>query len=110
MLTPEVLAWFGMTGCARELQGLYKVRLGYDILRCSLMSCFNPIQSYLPVRSWRMDMVAFNAVGSCVLDRHAFRKNLEIGKKDFAAIEYLIRKGRRQLEIYSSPGIRNVQR
>lgn len=33
-----------------------------------------------------------------------------LDKKDFAAIEYMIRKGQRQLEMYSSPGIRNILR
>ncbi|KAF2757053.1 hypothetical protein EJ05DRAFT_501595 [Pseudovirgaria hyperparasitica] len=37
-----------------------------------------------------------------------FRKNLSLNKKDFGSIEYMLRKGHRQLEIYSDPGIRNV--
>ncbi|KAI9850452.1 MAG: hypothetical protein M1838_005664 [Thelocarpon superellum] len=40
--------------------------------------------------------------------RTEFRKHIELDKKDFAAIEYLLRKGQRQLELYSSPGITNV--
>lgn len=35
---------------------------------------------------------------------------MDVNKKDFAAIEYLLRRGRRQLEIYASPGVRNVLR
>jgi succinate dehydrogenase assembly factor 1 len=31
-----------------------------------------------------------------------------IGKKDFAAIEYLVRKGKRQLELYSEKDVRDV--
>lgn len=42
--------------------------------------------------------------------RTEFEKNIGLDKKDFAAIEYLLRKGQRQLEIYSSPGIRNIMR
>ncbi|KAK2785427.1 hypothetical protein FQN51_003799 [Onygenales sp. PD_10] len=42
--------------------------------------------------------------------RQEFRKNLSISKKDFSAIEYLLRKGRRQIEMYASPGIRNIVR
>ncbi|PGG96635.1 hypothetical protein AJ79_09508 [Helicocarpus griseus UAMH5409] len=42
--------------------------------------------------------------------RNEFRKNIDISKKDFAAIEYLLRRGRRQIEMYASPGIRNVVR
>jgi succinate dehydrogenase assembly factor 1 len=45
-----------------------------------------------------------------LLGRDEFRKNLTVDKKDFAAIEYLLRKGQRQLEMYSSPGIRNIMR
>lgn len=41
--------------------------------------------------------------------RAEFQKNILVGKKDFTAIEYLLRKGHRQLEMYSSPGIRNIR-
>lgn len=43
------------------------------------------------------------------LGRTEFEKHMAINKKDFSAIEYLLRKGSRQLEIYSSSGIRNIQ-
>lgn len=42
--------------------------------------------------------------------RREFKKNTALDKKDFSAIEYLLRKGQRQLEIYSSPGIKNILR
>ncbi|KAL5332887.1 complex 1 protein-domain-containing protein [Aspergillus crustosus] len=41
--------------------------------------------------------------------RTEFEKHIHISKKDFNAIEYLLRKGARQLEMYSSPGIRNIR-
>ncbi|BCS24726.1 succinate dehydrogenase assembly factor 1 [Aspergillus puulaauensis] len=41
--------------------------------------------------------------------RTEFEKHMAINKKDFGAIEYLLRKGSRQLEIYSSSGIRNIR-
>lgn len=41
--------------------------------------------------------------------RAEFQKNAGVGKKDFNAVEYLLRKGTRQLEMYSSPGIRNIR-
>jgi succinate dehydrogenase assembly factor 1 len=41
--------------------------------------------------------------------RAEFNKHLSVSKKDFNAIEYLLRKGARQLEMYSSPGIRNIR-
>ncbi|KAH8884439.1 hypothetical protein GQ53DRAFT_829688 [Thozetella sp. PMI_491] len=40
--------------------------------------------------------------------RREFEKNVGIDKKNFAAIEFLLRKGRRQLEIYSSSGITDI--
>lgn len=44
------------------------------------------------------------------LRRDAFKQNALLDKKDFAAIEYLLRKGQRQLEIYSVPDIKNIMR
>ncbi|RDI76378.1 hypothetical protein Vi05172_g13639 [Venturia inaequalis] len=40
--------------------------------------------------------------------RSEFRKHLELNKKDFSTIEFLLRKGNRQLEIYEDPGIKNI--
>lgn len=40
--------------------------------------------------------------------RDEFREHEHISKKDFATIEFLLRKGQRQLEMYESPGIRNI--
>lgn len=42
------------------------------------------------------------------MSRCQFRKNINLEKRDFAAIEYLLRKGQRQLKIYSDPGIKNI--
>lgn len=41
--------------------------------------------------------------------RSEFNKSVNIDKRDFAAIEFLLRKGRRQLEIYSAPGIKDIR-
>ncbi|KAI0203913.1 complex 1 protein-domain-containing protein [Astrocystis sublimbata] len=41
--------------------------------------------------------------------RSEFDKNLSIEKRDFAAIEFLLRKGKRQLEVYSAPGIKDIR-
>lgn len=38
-----------------------------------------------------------------------FQKHRSVNKKDFGAVEYLLRKGHRQLEMYASPGIRNIR-
>ncbi|CRK14077.1 Succinate dehydrogenase assembly factor 1 like protein [Verticillium longisporum] len=41
--------------------------------------------------------------------RAEFQKHLAVDKRDFAAIEFLLRKGRRQVEVYSSPGIKDIR-
>lgn len=43
-----------------------------------------------------------------ILHREEFHKYLHLDKKDFGAIEHLLRKGQRQLEIYESPGITDI--
>lgn len=40
--------------------------------------------------------------------RHQFEQNLALDKKDFGAIEFLLRKGQRQLETYAAPNITNI--
>lgn len=40
--------------------------------------------------------------------RREFAKNIDLDKKDFGAIEFLLRKGNRQLETYAAPNIINV--
>lgn len=42
--------------------------------------------------------------------RQEFERNLGIEKRDFGAIEYMLRRGQRQLEIYEDPGIRDIHR
>ncbi|OCK82862.1 hypothetical protein K432DRAFT_380039 [Lepidopterella palustris CBS 459.81] len=42
--------------------------------------------------------------------RSEFEKNMSLSKKDFSAIEYILRRGHRQLEIYMDPGIKNISR
>lgn len=44
-----------------------------------------------------------------VPNRAEFHKHIAIDKRDFAAIEFLLRKGRRQLEVYSEPGIKDIR-
>ncbi|KAK4636318.1 Succinate dehydrogenase assembly factor 1, mitochondrial [Fulvia fulva] len=40
--------------------------------------------------------------------RHEFERNIGMDKKDFSTIEFLLRKGMRQLEIYEAPNITNI--
>lgn len=42
--------------------------------------------------------------------RKEFEHNVNVDKKDFSAIEFLLRKGSRQLDIYAAPGVRNIAR
>ena len=42
--------------------------------------------------------------------REEFEKNMALDKKDFSSIEFLLRKGQRQFEVYSAPGITNMHR
>ncbi|KAI4679136.1 uncharacterized protein J4E88_006429 [Alternaria novae-zelandiae] len=42
--------------------------------------------------------------------RSEFHKHRDVGKKDFGTIEYLLRRGRNQLETWSEPGIRDIHR
>ncbi|KAF6814262.1 hypothetical protein CSOJ01_04153 [Colletotrichum sojae] len=42
--------------------------------------------------------------------RTEFDKYLTVDKRDFSVVEHLLRKGRRQLETYSSPSIKDVMR
>lgn len=54
--------------------------------------------------SWQTTRKHFEAFA-----RAEFDKNVAIEKRDFAAIEFLLRKGRRQLEAYSGPGIKDIR-
>ena len=42
--------------------------------------------------------------------RDEFKKNISVDKRDFSAIEFMLRKGQRQLDIYSAPGIKDIHR
>jgi len=42
--------------------------------------------------------------------RKEFEKNTNMDKKDFNTIEFLLRKGSRQLDIYSASGVTNIAR
>jgi succinate dehydrogenase assembly factor 1 len=42
------------------------------------------------------------------LRRQEFARNLGVDRKDFGAIEFLLRKGKRQLDAYSAPGIKDI--
>ncbi|KAK1705568.1 hypothetical protein BDP67DRAFT_416176 [Colletotrichum lupini] len=39
-----------------------------------------------------------------------FERYITVDKRDFSVVEHLLRKGRRQLETYSSPSIKDISR
>ena len=41
-------------------------------------------------------------------DRREFQKNRHIDKKDFSAVETLVRMGQRKLELYSMPSVTDI--
>ena len=42
------------------------------------------------------------------MSSNEFQRNIAVDKRDFSAVEFLLRKGRRQLETYSAPDIKNI--
>lgn len=54
-------------------------------------------------------MANYMAMAANLTLRMEFNKNAGIDKKDFVAIEFLLRKGRRQLEDYSDPAIKDCR-
>ncbi|PYH94424.1 hypothetical protein BO71DRAFT_419341 [Aspergillus ellipticus CBS 707.79] len=75
-----------LSGLQREVLSLYR--------RCLRETRKKPLET-------RGNFMAYTRV--------EFRKHATVSKKDFNAIEFLLRKGQRQLEMYSSPGIRNIR-
>jgi hypothetical protein len=77
-------------------------------------SCNYP--STLPKKKKKQVLQGLGSLDSQVSRKHfqafarsEFTKYVVIEKRDFAAIEFLLRKGRRQLESYSAPGIKDVK-
>jgi succinate dehydrogenase assembly factor 1 len=64
-------------------------------------------------RSHCPSRILFQSSQDCLLMvygcRTEFQKSIKLDKKDFGAIEYLLRKGQRQVEMYSSPGIKDIR-
>ncbi|KAJ6788429.1 hypothetical protein PWT90_07353 [Aphanocladium album] len=88
-----------LSGLQKEVLGLYR--------HCLRESRKKPEVSAMPPMPYSMHLATrphFQAFA-----RSEFAKNLTIDKRDFAAIEFLLRKGKRQLEVYSSPGIKDIR-
>jgi len=114
--------------CLREVRN--KPVVSYIISPCLLWPqlILSPgikaqFQELCSVCLFQLSSIAFNCL-SLVLSRRTpnhrlnpadtgyrteFQKHRSVNKKDFSAIEYLLRKGHRQLEMYASPGIRNIR-
>ena len=108
--------WRCFTGVSGELQRVYEVRRKARP-SCVFLLIRPPTDGYPPRyhssgimhrRSEEITTYASGPLWLTVDPRQEFRKNLNVDKKDFTAIEYLLRRGRRQLGIYASPGIRNI--
>lgn len=105
--------------CLREIEKKPAVcHLPYEVnslsKRRKTLTClrtYEKISRALPGRcQLKKYLASFGLQPNAVLRRTEFEKSIGLDKKDFAAIEYLLRKGQRQLEIYKSPGIRNIMR
>lgn len=83
----EELTWLTAPGCETAFRGFCEV---------------GPI-------SLIQGIGALEWIGLTSHHRNEFRKALALDKKDFATIEYLMRKGQRQLDMYSSPGIKDIR-
>ncbi|KAF8247431.1 hypothetical protein K440DRAFT_550860 [Wilcoxina mikolae CBS 423.85] len=76
-----------LTGIQRDVLSLYR--------SCLRMVREKPMESQANFREYVRD---------------EFREHLSVSKKDFATIEHLLRLGRRKLDTYSQPGVKNIYR
>ncbi|XWW93106.1 hypothetical protein V2A60_001035 [Cordyceps javanica] len=97
-----------LSGLQKEVLGLYR--------HCLRESLKKPEVSAMPPVPMHANPATFPAAAPLATRPHfkdfarsEFAKNLSIDKRDFAAIEFLLRKGKRQLEVYSSPGIKDIR-
>lgn len=74
------------SGLQREVIALYRT--------CIRATYKKPVESQLNFRKF----VSNN-----------FRQYSGMSRKEFGAIEHLIRKGNKMLEMYSNPGVKNIQ-
>ncbi|KAF8422864.1 complex 1 protein-domain-containing protein [Tirmania nivea] len=76
-----------LTGLQRDVLSLYRA--------CLRQARLKPVETRENFRQFARD---------------EFRSHVDVDRKDFNTIEYLLRTGRRKLETYSSEGIRNIVR
>lgn len=107
-----------LSGLQRDVLSLYrqclralKEKPDVCLHASPLQHSTNPrrLQDHISATSQGEEMCAGHEVILLIPTRNEFRKHLDVGKKDFGTIEYLLRRGRNQLETYSDPGIRDIQ-
>ena len=115
-LQREVLALYRK--CLRESRKKPAVSIHQSTLQASLADFLemtrphfesfarSAISSLVP-RAYFQTLLPFMLM--LIDNRTEFRKSTGLDKKDFAAIEYLLRKGQRLLEMYSAPGIKDIR-
>lgn len=117
-LQREVLALYRQ--CLREARKKPEVRVVRRRIASNVLTYFHRMfggtsshllgMSGLQINSLNIGRSMREVLTRLLSCRSEFQEHIKLDKKDFGAIEYLLRKGQRQLEIYSSPGIRNVMR
>ncbi|KAM3476710.1 hypothetical protein MY4038_006057 [Beauveria bassiana] len=85
-----------LSGLQKEVLALYRHCLRESRKKPEVPACPTPTRS-----ATRPHFQAFA--------RSEFAKSRDIDKRDFAAIEFLLRKGKRQLQVYSSSGIKDIR-
>ncbi len=90
MRTRSPLKSLTSLGYQASLRGLRKVRIPF----LPLCPCFCSFRELALIRDTY---------------RNEFQKSIGLDRKDFGAIEYLLRRGQRQLEMYAAPGIKDVR-
>lgn len=115
-LQKEVLALY--RNCLRESRKKPAVSIHQLALQTSLADFLENTRPHFEsfarsaISSLVLRTYTYNLLESTLMlfdNRTEFRKSIGLDKKDFAAIEYLLRKGQRQLEMYSAPGIKDIR-
>ncbi|KXH50828.1 hypothetical protein CSIM01_01677 [Colletotrichum simmondsii] len=88
----------GLSGLQREVLALYRQCIREIRKKPEASLC----TSFLMCRSAQHHTDQHN--------RTEFERYITVDKRDFSVVEHLLRKGRRQLETYSSPSIKDISR
>ncbi|KAL3306268.1 putative Found in Mitochondrial Proteome [Colletotrichum asianum] len=102
----------GLSGLQREVLALYRqclreVRKKPEVRLLFLWQISQPHFRSFARQAPRL-LLLNSENPSNPIARNEFDKFLTVDKRDFSVVEHLLRKGRRQLETYSSPSIKDV--